>query len=173
MSSVTNFLRICSPQYLDNMPHTKALTRASYARQKFLRFDGAIFYRIGTEAIVTIPTIVTWQCLAKIAEQDTATTDGTIRIRKHLIQLLTCNALFLLISFLRDDEFDSVTISIVHKKHTLRRQSIASGTPRLLIVSFQAFGEIVVQNGTYIWFGDAHAKGNRRHKYRNIVTNKA
>src|SRR5690606_3108281 len=50
-------------------------------------------------------------------------------------------------------------ISSIEKKHAIAGQSVASGTSGFLVVAFDVFGKIVVDDPTDIGFVDAHSEG--------------
>ena len=90
-----------------------------------------------------------------------------------LLQLPARKQLLMGVGLLLDHKFDLDAVAMMKEEHTLRRQPVAPGAARFLIVAFEVARQIVVNDGTHIGLVDAHAKGDRRHQYRHIVANEA
>src|SRR5689334_19308043 len=102
------------------------------------------------QAIIAIPTIFLLILFTKVCQQHTTTTKSTFAIIHNLLDLLASYTTFLLISFLSNRKFQFCAVCILIKENTLCFQSITSSSSRLLIVSLQAFGHIIVNDGTNI-----------------------
>src|SRR5260221_7281780 len=171
MVVVANLLCICSPQYVNNIAHTKTLLGPGHTGEKLLGIDSAILHCGGAQAVVTVTTALGKVRFTKVAQENTAAAGKAITISHDLLQLLMRAVVFLFIGFLGDDVLDLEAVTLIKEKYTLSRQTIAPGTARLLIIALQVARQVVVNAHAYIRLTNAHAKGNCRHQHRHIVAN--
>ena len=66
-------------------------------------------------------------------------------------------------------EFGNIAIAV--QQNTVRGQTVAPGTPDLLVVAFDAFRQVVVNYKTDVRLVDTHAKGNRCDNNLHIIAN--
>ena len=93
----------------------------------------------------------------EITEQDTAAADVGFSILLHALQLLYIDAL---LSAFRSkfSKQDEVREGI--EEQSVAGQSVPSGTAYFLIETLDAFGQIVVNDPSYITLVDAHAESD-------------
>src|SRR5258708_39355405 len=151
MVVIANLLGICSPQYVNDIAHTKSLLRPGHTREKLLSIDGAILHSGGAQAVVTVTAVLSKVRFTKVAQEYTAAASKAISKRNDLLQLLMRAVVFLFISLLRDDVLDLNTVTIVEEKNALSRQTVTPGTARLLVIALQVTRQIVVNDHAYIW----------------------
>src|SRR5258706_8435871 len=163
MVVIANLLCIRSPQYVDDIAHTKTLLGLGHTGEKLLGIDGTILHSGGAQAVVTVTAVLSKVRFTKVAQENTAAASKAISKRNDLLQLLMRAVVFFFISLLRDNVLDLDTVTIVEEKNTLSRQTIAPATPRLLVIALQVARQVIVNEHAYIRLTNAHAKSNRRH----------
>ena len=113
----------------------------------------------GAHTVVAVVAVVLLILLTEIMEQHLAPTDGRLRIGGRFLEKLTTNVLlsdrFALHELL---EFLQILVSIESNAHALT--AIASSTSRFLIVAFEAFGNVVVNDKANIRLVNAHSKSD-------------
>src|SRR5260370_7729835 len=98
-----------------------------------------MFHRgIWAQAIVTVATILVFQRLTKVGQQDATATGAAFSISYDLLKLLAGDALFLLVWFLRDQILNFGSITVAKKDDTLRGLPVSSCTARILAISLKA-----------------------------------
>jgi hypothetical protein len=110
------------------MCHAETFFATRYARQKLLRFNRPIFYRLGVTAVITVFTIP-FKSFAKITELNSAATIGSFRVIDYLTQLLAGNSLFFGIGFLLDEIINGADISSTEEEGTMCRSPSRPARP--------------------------------------------
>src|SRR5512147_1342275 len=82
--------------------------------------------------------------------------------------MFDCNA-SLASLFLVDEIVELGDIRIAVKQETVRGQAVTPGTTDLLIIIFDALGQVEVNDEAYVGLVDAHAKGDGRNDDLRIV----
>ena len=111
------------------------------------------------QAVVALAAILRLVFLSEIVQEELATTDGSLGISSRFLQelssdILLCNRLSLhellqLAQVVRREESEANTFA-----------AISSCPTGFLIVTFQAFRNVVMDDVTHIWLVDTHAESN-------------
>src|SRR2546429_9916508 len=100
MVHIADFLGVCSPQDVNNIPHSEALLCSGHARQELLGIYGAILHcRYWMQAVIAITTVFLLVLFTKVGQQSTTAANNTFTIVHNLLKLLAGNTTFLLIRF--------------------------------------------------------------------------
>src|SRR5437867_7141113 len=90
----------------------------------------------------------------------------------HLLQLFA-RYFLLLCALLFVDELCLLDhIAGAEKQDTIARQSIASGAPGFLVVAFDVFWQIIMDDIAHVWLVDAHSERDRRTNHAYFVAQK-
>ena len=148
------------------------LADAKNAREKFLRRQRAIKCGARRKAVVTRAAAVSGKFLPKIRQQFHAAASRTLGVVNHLLQLFTRNLAFLRIWFFVNENGLFHCIARTEKQNTFARQPVATRAAGLLIIAFNVFRQIVVNNEADVRFVDAHAERDGRADDADVVAQK-
>src|SRR5215207_2320431 len=145
------------------MRRAKAFTAALHTRNKLLRRDGDIcHFAFFANTVITDTAIFTLKGLAEIGEQWLAPACAPLGVARHRIQMLVRRG-SLRFLFLVYKIPELAGIGIVIKQQTMCRQTIASGAPDLLVITFNTLWQIKMDHEAHVRLINAHNKCNRRH----------
>src|SRR6185312_3815955 len=160
-------------QNIDNMPRSKTSPGFAHTPEETARIDGTILQsRLCALTITAIAAILSSIDFAKVNQQCATTTQATLAIGQHLLQLLARKKLLVFVLLHANPVLDLHLLTVAHEENTLRRLTVAACTPGLLVITFQVARQIIMDHRAHIRLGNAHAKGNRRHQHRHIIADK-
>ena len=120
------------------------------------------------QAVITVTTVILGICLAKIVQQHLSTTDGRLSISGRFHKQLAADILFSHRLTLHElIEFLKVFVRIESDAEALA--TIASCTSCLLVIAFQRFRNVIVDDETHIGFVDTHTKGDSGNDHIDIL----
>ncbi len=156
-----HFLIFRAEQNVRDMTRAKFLVRAFDTGQELLRRDGDVSQcGGGGGAVVAVGAVVGFVRFAEVVEQRFAATGQLVfRIADNGIQMSNRDAFFIAF-FLVDEIVDLGDIRIAVKQGAVRGQTIAPRAPDFLIITFDALGQIVVDDKAHVRLVDAHPKGD-------------
>ena len=172
VSEFSDALGVRAPQHLIDVPHAEPLARASHRGQDFLRDDRGVECLFGGEANIAAPAVFIVPFLTEIAQQVFSAARLQFAKRDDLRQFLLCVLPLCFVLNLVDKKVLLVFVAIRVEQDAVAGQAIASGPARFLIVAFQGFGQIAVNDQAYVGFVYAHAKGDGRHDDRDLIAYK-
>ena len=119
----------------------------------------AIKFLLGIAAVVARATIIFLIFLTEVVEQQAMAAHGRLGVGHRLVQQLTCDFLFgdvfALVEFLK-----FMDILIIIESNAIPLASVTTGAARLLVITFKALGDVVMDNEAHIRFVDTHAEGD-------------
>ncbi len=130
-----------------------------------LLFSLDLFFRIQT--VITIAAIILRIFLAEIMKEHLSTANGCLGISSRFQQELFSDFLFSNgFSLHKLLQFLQILVGI--KSDALAFAAIASCTSRLLIITFEALGNIVMNHITYIGFINTHTESDGCHNHIHL-----
>ena len=143
------------------MTGAELLIRAFDAGEEFLCGDGDVGQRDGGGvAVVAVGAIVGCVGFAEVVQQRLAATGQLVFcIADNGIQVLDGDAFFLAL-FLVDEIVDLGDVGITIKQEAVCGQTVTPGATDLLIIAFDAFRQIKVDDEAHVGFVDAHPEGD-------------
>ena len=142
------------------MPGSEFLARALNTGEEFLSRDGDIgLLFLASQAVVAYPAIFCGITLAKICQQRYPAANCTLGVVDHRLQMLGSH-LAQGFFFFVDEKAQLLSVSIAVQQQAMSRQPIPPGAPDLLVIAFNAFGQVMVQNKAHIRFIDPHPEGD-------------
>ena len=120
------------------------------------------------QTVVTVVAVVLRIFFTEIMQQHLPSADGRLGVCGRLSQQLSADVLFGYRLALHElIQFLQVFLRI--KRNTQTFAAISSGASRFLVIAFQGFGNVVVDDEAYIGFVDAHTKSNGGHNDVNLL----
>ena len=160
-------------QHIDQVHDAKALTGAMHARERLLgdhrRVPG---FRLGEAGVAVAAGLR--QRLAEVGQQRLPAAAREFAQAQHRIQLVPLDALVRVVRpGLRQhpSQQDHVLQAVAHPG--VGRQTIATGTARLLVVGFDALRQRQVRHETHVGLVDTHAEGDGRHHHQAFFMDEA
>src|SRR5690606_36248213 len=118
------------------------------------------------------------EIFAEVAQLYRAPTFAGLRVAHDLAQLLARHALFLeerlaaqRIDFLLDQKVRGADVAGAEVQDTARAVAVAPGTPRLLVITLERPGQIVMHHPAHVRLVDTHAEGDGGDHDLRIVAN--
>lgn len=71
-----------------------------------------------------------------------------------------------------DEEVDGVDIGVAVEEEAIGTQAVTAGAPDLLVIAFQVFGQVVMENEADIGFINAHTESDGGDDDGDVVTDK-
>ena len=154
---------------IDNMGCSKAFAGAGDGGEDFLGDFGSVEGFRGRKADVTGAAVFGGRFLAQVFQDEIAAAGAEVAELHHLVQAPTGAFLFLRVFHFVEEELvlDAVTVAV--EQDTFAGEAVASGAATLLVVPFEALGEVVVDDQADVGFVDAHAEGDGCHDDVNVV----
>ena len=120
-------------------------------------------------AVITYSAIFNRVFLTEIIQKRNPA--ASIRLTKtdQSIEMNVGDPLFFLF-FLINKIFDLGDVTVTEEQQTMRLQTIASGSPDLLIIAFDVTGKIEMNDKADIRFIDSHPKSDGCHDYLHIIS---
>ena len=143
---------LCLEALLDSMNNTQ------YEEQ----FAGSLDFLTRMQAVVTLATILGFIFLSKVMEQELASADGRFCISSCFLQQLP-SYILLCYRLARHELLQLAQVMGREESQTDTLAAITTGTPRLLIITLQTLGNIIMNNVTYVRFVNAHTESDGRH----------
>ena len=123
---------------------------------------GCFNLRAWVQAVVAVVAVVFLILLAKVVQQHLPSAHAGLGVGRRFLQQLPPDVLlghgFALHKLV---ELLQVFVAVEGDAHPLA--AVAPGAPRLLVVSFQALGDVVVDDEAHVGLVDAHAEGDGGH----------
>ena len=168
MPKLQNLVGSLAAQDIDQVSGTETLAGAQGCRQRFLGHHRAVpdHRRIETHIAVAAGR----RRLAKVIEEHNAAAPRRLAVGEHAVELLSLDAFLF---YRRRRVLDHLAVdhhviqSIGHPR--FRRFAVAPGAPGLLIIGFQASGQVKVGNETHVGLVDAHTKSDGGHHHHPIL----
>ena len=126
----------------------------------------------GFEAIVTRLAIRSGVFLAEIFQQLAAPARRTLGVVHHQAELFAGDLLLLRALHLLNKVRLLRGIAGIEKQQAIRRQSVAPGPAGLLIIPFNVFRQVVVNDPAHVRFVNPHAERDGRADNPNLVSQK-
>ena len=133
---------------------------AERSRQQFARDLGSVDRLRRIEAIVAIAAGFR-RFLAEMAKQDGAAASRRLDQRRQRVEPLALAGAAPGLDFLLDAQAGAGEILSRPEQPRLGRLAVASGTPGLLVISLDAFGDRGVGDDPHVGFVDAHSERDR------------
>ena len=143
---------LCLEALLDSMNNTQ------YEEQ----FAGSLDFLTRMQAVVTLATILGFIFLSKVMEQELASADGRFCISSCFLQQLP-SYILLCYRLARHELLQLAQVMGREESQTDTLAAITTGTPRLLIITLQTLGNIIMNNITYVRFVNAHTESDGRY----------
>ena len=161
MSEAANPLVLDTQQYADDIGLAKTFTRAINTGQKFLSGDGPIKQVRRLGAGIAIAAGLT--PVAEIGEQNLPAATRRFCEAKQRIELLALH-IFALIRGIRffDETIAQGNIFIAIEHEHVRRQTVATGSARFLIIGLDAARQVDMNHEAHIRLVYAHAESDGR-----------
>src|ERR671915_611576 len=154
------------------MAHAEPLAGANHSGKDFLRDFGGIEFLFFAQANITPTTRFFLPLLPEIFQQELATATLKLAELYHLRQFLLSVFPFYIVYYLVDEEVLPYLVAVRVKKHTFAGQAVASRPPGLLIISFQRFGQVVMDYQPDVGLVYAHTKGYGRNNNGHFIMGK-
>ena len=124
----------------------------------------AVELLLGIEAVVAHTAVLLRIVFAEVVEQDLAAALVGFGVGDRLHQQLLAD--LLLGDGLALHEFlEPLDVLVAVERDALALAAVAAGAPRLLIIAFQALGDVVVDHEADVGLVDAHAEGDGGHDH--------
>src|SRR6185312_14090739 len=108
-----------------------------------------------------LTSAATFILLAKIIQQKRAAAGRAFRVMNDLLQLRAGNFALLRIGHLIDEPAIFHAVAGTEQQEAFARQTIAARAARFLVIAFDVFRQIVVDDKPHVRFVDAHAERDR------------
>ena len=143
------------------------------AREYFLCVDRDVDACKARPAVAAIFAAFGYACIAEVVDDEVAQALGCMAVVDHLLQAAEALRLALrLFRRLADEELLRHRVLRRVEQDASPRLAITSGAACLLIVRFDVFRHIVVNDVAHVALVDAHAEGIRRDDDRYVVVEK-
>ena len=142
------------------------------AGEEFLGRDSGVIRLFWVETVVAGIAVVVWVGFAEIAEERRATALGTFGVMDHLLELLASDGAFGGRFFIDETELLH-DIPCAEQEDAIAGKGIAAGAPGFLVVAFDIFWQIVMDDEADVGFVDAHAKGDGGADYLDIIADES
>ena len=176
MIPFADFFRVRAGQDFDDVVQADAktvfLADAIDAGEKFLRGERAVKSFARRKAIVARAAAVGGKFFAEIREQFTAAAARALGVMHHLLQLFARDLLFLRIRFFVNELRLLHHVAGAEKQNTFARQTVAARAAGFLIIAFDVFRQIVVDDEADVRLVDAHAERDGRADHAHVVAQK-
>src|SRR6266851_3050154 len=171
-----DFFGVRAGEHFDDVIETEVeagvLADAIDAGEKFVRGERAVVRGAGREAVVAAGAIGFGEGLAEIVEQRGAAAFGAFRVLGDLLQLFAGDLLFLEIGLFVDELGVFHDIARAEQQEAFAGQAIAARAASFLIIAFDVFGQIVVDDEADVRLVDPHAEGDGRADHAHVVAQK-
>ena len=141
-------------------------------RKKFLRGQRAIKRGARRQAVVARAAIIGGKFFAEIRQQFCPPAARALGVVNHLLQLFAGNFLFLRIGFLVNETSLFHHVAGAEEQNAFARQTVAARAAGFLIIAFDVFRQIVVNDEAHVRLVDAHAEGDGGADHAHIVAQK-
>ena len=144
------------------MLHLEVLGKAGDEVYDQLHVLAAVEHGLRMQAVVAAAAVLLVVLLAEVVQQELAAALAGFSIRHHFVQELAADFLFRHRLALHELlQLAYVLVGVVSDAKAFL--AVAAGTASLLIVTFYALGDVVVDHEAHVRLVDTHAEGNRSH----------
>ena len=140
------------------------------AGEEFLRDECAVVGIARFEAVVAGSAIIDGKFLAEVGEQFRAAATGAFGVAHDLAELVAGDLLFMVIGHFVDEVRLLCGVTGGKEQQAIAREAVATGAAGFLIVAFDVFGQVVVDDPADVGLVDAHAEGDGRADDPHLVT---
>ena len=162
---------VASDQHIDQIVGFELIAYGLKHLQHQLHRLHALETRLRMQTVVAASAILLRKLLSEIVQQRLAPANRALGIRDGLLQQQATDLLFGQRLALHE-LLELLDILITVKRDAVPARSVAAGPARLLIIAFEALGNIVMDHVAHVGFVDTHAESDRRDDHIHLLVQK-